>query len=112
MRALLTLSLVLLTGCGIFGGKGTDPDPREESDTDTDTDADTDVDADTDTDTDTGTDVDDRTVSGVALCGGSGRASDGAYVATACVGPVDAGAVTATDGTYTLQAGPVRRIAP
>ena len=67
-----------------------------------------------DTAPDTGADtaaVDDRT--GLALCGGGGRATDGAYTSVACVAPLDPGTLSvATDGTHVIQVGPLLRVAP
>ena len=103
-RVLLPL-LISLTACADFAGKGDKPEGQEaESDADADSDADTDTDSDTDTDTDT----DDRTVSGQTLCAGGGLASDGAHTAVTCIGPTEVALTTeASDGTHTLQAGPI-----
>ena len=86
-------------------------DADADADTDTDTDADTDADADADTDTDA--DTDHSGEGGFAWCAAGGHASDGVATLISCLAPVDvAASETATDGSYTLLPGPIRRLVP
>ena len=50
---------------------------------------------------------------GTALCAGGGIATSGTYTAATCIAPAEVVfTLEASDGTYTLQAGPVTRLAP
>jgi hypothetical protein len=117
LLSLLVLGLVLASGCPP-GKKDSGPDDIEvdtDSDADSDADADSDTDADADADSDTDTDVqpEDGGVGGAALCAGGGVSSDGTYTTVSCLAPAEtAFTELATDGRYTLQAGPIRRISP
>ncbi len=52
-------------------------------------------------------------VAGATWCASGGIASSGTTTSVACTSPLDLSAgTTATDGTHTLQTGPLRRISP
>jgi hypothetical protein len=62
---------------------------------------------------DTELEADNRSVSGQALCGGGGQASDGSHTVVACVAPAEVALTTeSTDGTYVLLSGAIHRISP
>ena len=109
----LALILFSLSACGKFAGKGDDPAGVDGGDG-ADGAPDPDSGDPAGTDADDGADTsEDRTVGGQALCAGGGRTSDGTHTAVTCIAPVEVALTTqASDGTHTLQAGPIRRISP
>jgi hypothetical protein len=109
--AMFAVTVGVLSGCGIFDGK--DDEPKPYSGDDDGDDGGDGADGTDGTDTGDGTNADSRTVSGHALCAGGGIATSGDHTAVTCIAPADfATGAVATDGTHTLQPGPIFRVAP
>ena len=106
--AVFALAVGSLPGCGIFDGKDDEPRPYSADGDGGDGDGDGDGD-----DTGGAAEPDARTVSGHAVCAGGGTATSGAHTAVTCIAPADfATGAVASDGTHTLQPGPIFRISP